>query len=185
MKVFNFKQTISLKGFSQFLNHLADSQLETSDLKLTFIKGCLQMETREATLADLIQLYFNTEERFKLYCDGGARGNPGPGAAGFVLYKKDERLSSGGEFFKHCTNNQAEYQSLKQGVKAALQQKAVNLVIYMDSQLVVKQIKGEYKVKNPDLVDLHQAIKIDLAKLKHYEINFVPRRLNQEADRDC
>ena len=180
-KVFRFSRKMSLKNLGKFLTYLDASDQAIDGLHLDFKNDCLKLEVA-AEAEGLIKAYFTEKNSFKLFCDGGSRGNPGPGACGFVLYEGDKLLTDGGQFFKHCTNNQAEYQSLKQGLKAALKRQINNLQIYMDSQLIVKQIKGEYKVRHSSLQPLHQEIKADLAKLKHYQINFVPRHFNQEAD---
>ena len=182
MKVFRFSQKISLEALRNFLTYLGSAGEATADLKISFADNCLKLETRQADLARLIEAYFSESDVFKLYCDGGSRGNPGPGACGFVIYNGNKLLTQGGEFFEHCTNNQAEYEGLRQGLQAALKHRIGQLSIYMDSQLIVKQVKGEYKVKHPSLLPLYQEVKAGLAELRHYEINFIPRRLNQEAD---
>lgn len=189
MKTFKIfeKQFANLKQAGIFLSYLgshlkdvpeADFKLELKDnlIQITAFKDLPQLKS-------LIEVFLAEDKAVvQLFCDGGSRGNPGPGAAGYVLLEAEQVLTEGGKFFKYCTNNQAEYWSLKLGVEAALKMNVGVLDIYMDSQLIVKQIKGEYKIKNKDLMPIYQAIKIDLSKLQSYKITFIPRRHNRLAD---
>jgi pterin-4a-carbinolamine dehydratase/ribonuclease HI len=119
----------------------------------------------------------------KLYGDGGSRGNPGPSAGGFALLDMDDNiLMTSGKYLGITTNNQAEYHSLKGGLEAALDQGCRIVHVYMDSLLVVNQMKGIYKVKNRDLYPIHDAIKQLAAKFKHVDYTHVPRELNKLAD---
>lgn len=119
----------------------------------------------------------------KLYCDGGSRGNPGPAASGYIIVNQlDQPVCQGGSFLGVATNNQAEYESLKRGLTRAVGMGVKTLHAYMDSQLVVRQVQGQYKVKNSDLQLLHKAI-IDLvAKFDNFQISYIPRELNKTAD---
>ena len=93
----------------------------------------------------------------KLWTDGGARGNPGPAAFGFVLQGEDgESLDARGEYIGHATNNVAEYSALIAGLEAAVALGVTELVVVSDSELMVKQMRGEYKVKNEALKELAQ-----------------------------
>ena len=88
----------------------------------------------------------------KLWTDGGARGNPGPAAYGFVLQGEDgEQLDARGEYIGHATNNVAEYSALIAGLEAAIALGVTELAVVSDSELMVKQMRGEYKVKNEAL----------------------------------
>lgn len=119
----------------------------------------------------------------KLYCDGGSRGNPGPSASGYVLYDDGHLIARGGEYLgPQSTNNQAEYNSLKIALEACLEINAKSVIAYMDSQLVVKQVKGEYKIKNDRLKNIHSEISGLIASLQDFKINYIPRSLNKEAD---
>lgn len=122
-------------------------------------------------------------KEMKLYGDGGSRGNPGPSALGFVLMNMDDQvLFEKGVYLGITTNNQAEYQSLKQGMEEALKQGVRELHVYMDSLLVVNQMKGVFKVKNRDLWPVHQAIKELAGQFKKVTYSHVPRELNKLAD---
>jgi len=120
----------------------------------------------------------------KMYADGGSRGNPGPSAGGFVVLDMDDQLLlESGKYLGITTNNQAEYHSLKGGLEAAVKIGARKVHVYMDSLLVINQMKGIYKVKNRDLWPIHQAIKDTLVpQFKEITFTHVPREYNKLAD---
>ena len=120
----------------------------------------------------------------QLYADGGSRGNPGPSASGYVLLDMGGRVVlRAGEYLGVTTNNQAEYQALKLGLEHALHDfQAEEVHVYMDSMLVVNQMKRIFKVKNRDLWPVHDAITAMLPKFKKVEFDHVPRELNKLAD---
>jgi ribonuclease HI len=119
----------------------------------------------------------------KLYADGGSRGNPGPSAAGFALYTmRDELIAKRGEYLGVTTNNQAEYQAVRTGLEEAKQRKARVVHVYLDSLLVVNQMRGEFKVKNRELWGVHGAMKDLVATFEKVVFTHVPRELNRVAD---
>lgn len=119
----------------------------------------------------------------QLYADGGSRGNPGPSASGYVLLDMDGNVvHEQGVFLGITTNNQAEYQALKFGLEAALRHQARSVHVYMDSMLVVNQMKKIFKVKNRDLWPIHDAIQQLLPKFEKITFDHVPRELNKLAD---
>ncbi len=119
----------------------------------------------------------------KMFSDGGSRGNPGPSAGGFVILDmQDQILHESGKYLGITTNNQAEYHSLKGGLEAALKMGAKTVHVYMDSQLVINQMKVVYQVKNRDLWPIHQAIKDLVPKFKQVTFTHVPREYNKLAD---
>ena len=123
------------------------------------------------------------EKEVKLYGDGGSRGNPGPSASGFVLMDMDNNiLFKTGVYLGITTNNQAEYLSLKLGLQEAQKIGAREVHVYMDSLLVVNQMKGIFKVKNRDLWPIHEAIKEIAKQFKKVTYTHVPRELNKLAD---
>ncbi len=120
----------------------------------------------------------------KLYSDGGSRGNPGEAAIGYVIYdEKDEAIYKKARPIGIATNNIAEYTALLEGLQKILDLKGHSVRAYLDSELVVKQIKGEYKVKNMDLKDIFDKIKKLIAKFEEFEISHVRREHNKEADK--
>lgn len=123
------------------------------------------------------------EKHLVAFSDGGARGNPGPAGYGVVIQdengKKNAALS---EYLGHQTNNVAEYQGLIAALEYATGHGHKALKVISDSELLVKQIKGIYKVKNAALQDLHARAKELIAKLDWFSIGHVLREKNQEAD---
>jgi len=116
--------------------------------------------------------------------DGGSRGNPGFGAAGFVI--KDcagKTLRAEGKFLGVCTNNHAEFTALILAFKEAKKLGATELQIYADSLLLVKQFLGEYKIKSPNLKDLMAALRTAARNFGVVNIAHVPREKNKEADK--
>ncbi|MFO1518848.1 MAG: ribonuclease HI family protein [bacterium] len=121
---------------------------------------------------------------YQLFCDGAARGNPGPASAGAVIKNASgEVVAEISEYLGETTNNQAEYQALRFGLQKALELKIHELDVFLDSELVVKQVKGLYKVKHPDLIPLHREIKSLLGKFSHVSVSHVYREKNKEADK--
>jgi ribonuclease HI len=119
----------------------------------------------------------------KLFTDGGSRGNPGPSASGYVLYDMhDKPLVDKGVYLGVTTNNQAEYTALKLGLEAAKQLGVRTVHVYMDSLLVINQMKGIFKIKNRDLWPINGAIKELVANFEHVDFTHVPRELNKAAD---
>lgn len=119
----------------------------------------------------------------KLYGDGGSRGNPGPSASGFVIMDMQNNvIETNGEYLNITTNNQAEYHSLRLGLERAKQIGAEKVHIFMDSMLVINQMKGLFKVKNPELLAVHKIVKDLEAYFKFIDYTHVPRELNKLAD---
>ena len=124
-----------------------------------------------------------SQNQIKLYADGGSRGNPGPSASGYVLLDMDDSIIfKSGVYLGITTNNQAEYQALKYALIEAQKLGAREVDVYMDSLLVVNQMKGIFKVKNRDLWPIHEAIKELAITFKKIRYTHVPRELNKLAD---
>jgi ribonuclease HI len=120
----------------------------------------------------------------KLSTDGGARGNPGPAAYGYVLETPDGTLlDARGETIGVATNNVAEYRALIAGLEAALERGVTELEVVSDSELVVKQMRGEYKVKNAALRELSLEASRLARKLRSVAYTAVRREHNELADR--
>jgi ribonuclease HI len=121
--------------------------------------------------------------RFTVNVDGGARGNPGPAAIGVVLRDADGQIVEAvGETIGKATNNVAEYRALLRGVELAAAHGATDLELIGDSELVVRQIEGRYKVRNADLKELHAQARAALAGLDNWSIRHVRRDDNGDAD---
>lgn len=119
---------------------------------------------------------------YSLYTDGGARGNPGPAASGFVIYDDEKIIARKGKYLGVATNNQAEYNAILAGLEKAHQLKLNELDCFLDSELVVKQLKLEYKVKNRDLAPLFLKVWNLSNKFKRIKFHHIPREKNKEAD---
>jgi ribonuclease HI len=116
--------------------------------------------------------------------DGGARGNPGPAAIGAVVQSADgEMLEERGERIGVATNNVAEYRALLLGIELAAAQGASEVELVGDSELIVRQVKGEYKVKDATMRELHTEVKRALQPFEKWAIRHVKREHNAEADR--
>jgi len=118
-----------------------------------------------------------------LFADGGSRGNPGPAASGAVLFDENGAvLREVGTYLGVATNNVAEWTGFLTGLEAALDLGVDDLAVRLDSELVVKQISGVYRVKNEGLIPLHAKAKVLLRKFAHVDVQHVRRKLNAAAD---
>ena len=116
--------------------------------------------------------------------DGGARGNPGPAAVGVVVQDADGGvLEEVSERIGSATNNVAEYRAMLLGIERARELGASELELIGDSELIVRQVKGEYKVKDAGLRELHAEVMRGLARFESWSIRHVRRESNAEADR--
>lgn len=118
-----------------------------------------------------------------VYVDGGARGNPGPAGVGVVITDPDgNELARANDYIGEATNNVAEYRALLLGLEKARALGAREVSIVNDSQLVARQIDGEYRVKNADLRPLHGRASSMLGRFGRWSIRSVPREENELAD---
>lgn len=118
----------------------------------------------------------------KAYADGGSRGNPGPAGIGVVI--KDEEGNTLAEVSRYlgvATNNQAEYQALIAALETASRRKVERLQVYVDSELVVKQLSGEYRVNNPGLRPLLEKARVLLSQFGEASVAHIPGETNREA----
>lgn len=124
------------------------------------------------------------DKRLSLFTDGACRGNPGNGGAGAVLVGENgEVVSTVKRFLGHCTNNIAEYQALILGLEEALRRGSTAISIYLDSELIVRQIQGVYRVKNPTLKPLMADVRALLDRFDTWQVAHVPRSENAVADK--
>jgi len=122
--------------------------------------------------------------RLVVNVDGGARGNPGPAAIAAVVQDADgEVLEERRETIGEATNNVAEYRALLLGIESAVAHGAGSLELVGDSELIVRQVKGEYKVKDATLRELHSQVRLALRAFDDWTIRHVRREDNAEADR--
>jgi len=119
-----------------------------------------------------------------IYTDGGSRGNPGPGAAAYVLSDKANNVIAGKAFFsEETTNNVAEYMGLLKGLEAAKKAGADSIEVFSDSELIVKQINGEYRVKSDNLKAVYNKCTDLLSGFDDWNISHISREKNTRADR--
>jgi len=122
-------------------------------------------------------------KQVEIYIDGAAKGNPGPAGIGVVIYQDGSVLKNISNYIGNATNNIAEYTALIYGLQEALILKVENIKINTDSQLLYRQVKREYKVKNLNILGLYnQAIHL-MSGFKEVSINHIPRQENRGADK--
>jgi len=118
-----------------------------------------------------------------LFTDGGARGNPGPAGIGAVIMNQDKKvIKTIKKYIGEATNNQAEYEAIKAGLTEALKMNPHEIECFLDSELVVQQLNGKYKVKDKDLQQLFSDVQ-DLIFMKFVTFHHVPREHNTLADK--
>ena len=123
-------------------------------------------------------------KRFFLYADGGSRGNPGPAGVGAVILdSKKKKVKEVFKYIGETTNNNAEYNALIAGLEEVRSLGGDEVIVYLDSELVVKQINGEYRVKNADIKPLFEKAVEVLKNFKSFEIRHIDRSKNKEADK--
>lgn len=119
---------------------------------------------------------------FVMYTDGGSRGNPGPGGIGIALFDGEKKVAEVSKYIGSCTNNEAEYMALIAGLNLAQEKNITKLACYIDSELVVKQLNKEYKVKNDRLQKLFEKTKVLLSGFDQVTFTHVTRDKNKLAD---
>ncbi len=149
-------------------------------------------ERFQLSSAELQQLFREASDHYRsldegvwsLYCDGASRGNPGQAGAGALLLDPagDVQVQQG-QYLGQTTNNVAEYQALLLGLNLALDHGVKKIQVFADSELLVRQLNGQYRVKAPHLLPLYQTARQTLGKFETYKISHVPREMNQHADR--
>jgi ribonuclease HI len=121
---------------------------------------------------------------FRAGFDGGSRGNPGPAAWGVVVLDDLGKPVTGhAGAIGRATNNVAEYRGLLEALALAERAGASDVTLFADSELVVKQMRGEYKVRHPDLIPLHAEARRRVSRFTRFSIEHVPRERNKDADR--
>jgi ribonuclease HI len=124
------------------------------------------------------------EADYILYVDGASRGNPGPASYGFAVLNNDGKvLHRGSGYIGISTNNVAEYTALIEALEFALKKGISAIEVRSDSQLLVKQLSGEYKVRTPHIRELYESCLELLRKFAWYQIRHIPRSQNKLADR--
>jgi len=126
----------------------------------------------------------NTKDQITAYVDGASRGNPGPAAAAFILVSRDgSQLQAKAFFLGQTTNNVAEYTAVIKALKAAKQIGTAKLTIFSDSELLVRQLNGEYKVKSEQIRPLFRQALDLLGEFKNWKVQHIMREKNKETDK--
>jgi ribonuclease HI len=118
-----------------------------------------------------------------IHIDGGSRGNPGDAGFGVYVESRDGQVTEIYGFLGRATNNVAEYQGLLHALRHAHQRGARTVALYSDSELVVRQMSGQYKVKHPDMIPLHQEARSLMRRFDRATLSHVRREQNRDADR--
>lgn len=118
----------------------------------------------------------------RLYCDGASKGNPGDAGIGCLIVTDSKEIKIS-EYIGKTTNNIAEYTAIIRGLEEALKQNITEIEIFTDSELLVRQITGAYKVRNKNLIPLYEKVKTLLSKFKKYKILHIYRENNFFADK--
>lgn len=123
-------------------------------------------------------------DKLIIYIDGASKGNPGEGACGAIfLNEKNEVIAEEGRVLGTCTNNFAEYSSLHLALSVAKRYGANKLLIYSDSELLIKQFYGEYEIKDKKLKELMNVIKNEMNNFEEVKLEYIPRNKNKLADK--
>jgi ribonuclease HI len=117
-----------------------------------------------------------------IYTDGASRNNPGEAGAGIFILRNGEPIERIARYLGTTTNNIAEYTAAIIGLEQAVKLGASRVILNADSELLVKQINGQYKVKNEGLKPLYARVKELIAKINSVEVQYIPREKNKEAD---
>ncbi|MCL4392644.1 ribonuclease HI family protein [Patescibacteria group bacterium] len=120
---------------------------------------------------------------YSLFTDAGSRGNPGNAAYGIFLFEDQKLLDFKGKYLGIKTNNQAEFIALKDGLGLAIKNEITNINCFADSELLIKQINGEYKIKNMELKNIIEDIKSLSSMFETITFTHIPREKNKLADK--
>ena len=123
-----------------------------------------------------------TNQACELFIDGASRGNPGPASVGCVLRSKNSTRHFS-KYLGETTNNAAEYLALIYGLQEALKEKCDTITVKTDSELLARQINGQYKVRDQQLRLFFDLACHMIARFKHFEVSHIPREQNTEADK--
>jgi ribonuclease HI len=139
-------------------------------------------KNQQAALSFGLETLSPKHDSLVAYVDGGSRGNPGPAGAGIYLERGGQAWRGLYRYLGRQTNNYAEYSALLEGLQYGLQQGFRRITLYADSELLVRQMLGVYRVKNPVLQQLHGLAKTLAGQLQQFTIRHIPREKNSRAD---
>ncbi len=120
---------------------------------------------------------------YRVWTDGACRGNPGPASIGVVVLDPDgTEIATASRAIGRTTNNVAEYEALLVALELLEELSITRAEFNMDSQLIVRQLSGQYRVKDPKMKRMHQRVRVAMARLEHSQVHHVPREENKRAD---
>ena len=158
-------------------------KFDKSEIKALQELLSLEKNKKNQTLQKISNKINSSSSNFTMYIDGAADLHSKTSGIGGVIYKDGEELFTFSEYLDNATNNEAEYTALIHGLKSLLNLSVLNVTIYSDSELVVKQINGEYKVKNDRMKKLYSDAHVLLSKFNLWKIEHVLRDKNTIADK--
>lgn len=175
------------------INHTGNVNEELTDYEMTeqipenesSLVPVADISAKEASIVparSMSKVSIDPNRKYLLMFDGGSRGNPGIGGAGMVLFDETNEIWCGGLYLEECTNNQAEYNGILAGLQHARSLGIERIHCRGDSQLVIRQLRGLYKVKSDNLRDLYQQTKTLLETFQMVELEHVERSQNARAD---
>ena len=158
-------------------------KFDKSEIKALQELLSLEQNKKNQTLQKISNKINSSSSNYTMYIDGAADLQSKTSGIGGVIYKDGEELFTFSEYLDNATNNEAEYTALIHGLKSLLNLSVLNVTIYSDSELVVKQINGEYKVKNDRMKKLYSDAHVLLSKFNLWKIEHVLRDKNTIADK--
>ena len=158
-------------------------KFDKSEIKALQELLSLKHNQKNPTLQKISNKINSSSSNFTMYIDGAADLHSKTSGIGGVIYKDGEELFTFSEYLDNATNNEAEYTALIHGLKSLLNLSVLNVTIYSDSELVVKQINGQYKVKNDRMKKLYSDAHVLLSKFNLWKIEHVLRDKNTIADK--
>mmetsp|Transcript_22145 Transcript_22145/g.38039 ORF Transcript_22145/g.38039 Transcript_22145/m.38039 type:complete len:172 (-) Transcript_22145:55-570(-) len=130
-----------------------------------------------------LRQYQYSGRHFLLQCDGSSRGNPGPSGIGYVIYEDNSIVAQVSMTIGYGTNNEAEYRAVIEGLQHCLNEGASTVEVQLDSELVVRQLNGEYQIRNPRLWDLADKVFEQFEEFEYYPtITWIDRQQNHRAN---
>jgi ribonuclease HI len=156
---------------------------------LSILKEVLPQKISDKNIKDLFQEIINIGEEIKreveydIYFDGASSGNPGPSSVGVVIKYKENIIESFSKYIGFATNNQAEYIACIEALQFAKKCGYKRINIYSDSELLIKQLQGEYKIKNQTLYGYYREIMEIKEGFTRMNLQYIPREQNKDADK--
>ncbi len=177
-------KNINIKELKKLDKTVTKKRVDTLFHDLANLVKARKTPLSESTGTNAVRSAETEFETLVIHIDGASRGNPGKAGIGVAIFNKETKLiKESCEYIGNATNNVSEYKALILGIKEALKLCPQEALFKSDSELLVKQIKGEYRVKNPHLMYLFTDAQGLLKKLPKWEIEHIPREENRQADK--